>query len=37
LLVNDSIYTRVTPDQVRQILEDCRKVFGAHAAQPAHA
>jgi [NiFe] hydrogenase diaphorase moiety large subunit len=37
LLVNERIYTRVTPDQVHQIIEDCRKVFGAHAAQPAHA
>ncbi len=40
LLVNDRVYTRVTPDQVHQIIEDCRRVFGAHAAQaaePAHA
>ena len=37
LLVNDRVYTCVTPDQVHQIIEDCRKVFGAHAAQPAHA
>jgi [NiFe] hydrogenase diaphorase moiety large subunit len=37
LLVNDRVYTRVTPEQVHQIIEDCRKVFGAHAAQPAHA
>jgi [NiFe] hydrogenase diaphorase moiety large subunit len=37
LLVNERVYTRVTPDQVHQIIEDCRKVFGAHAAQPAHA
>ena len=36
LLVNDRVYTRVTPDQVHQIIEDCRRVFGAHAAQPAH-
>jgi [NiFe] hydrogenase diaphorase moiety large subunit len=34
LLVNDRVYTRVTPDQVHSILEDCRRVFGAHAAQP---
>jgi NADH:ubiquinone oxidoreductase subunit E len=33
LLVNDRVYTRVTPDQVSRILEDCRKVFGTHAAQ----
>jgi [NiFe] hydrogenase diaphorase moiety large subunit len=37
LLVNDRVYTKVTPDQVHQIIEDCRRVFGAHAAQPAHA
>jgi len=37
LLVNDRVYTRVTPDQVHHIIEDCRKVFGAHAAQPVHA
>jgi [NiFe] hydrogenase diaphorase moiety large subunit len=37
LLVNDRVYTRVTPEQVHQIIEDCRKVFGAHAAQTAHA
>jgi len=37
LLVNERVYTRVTPDQVHQIIEDCRKVFGAHAAQPVHA
>ena len=36
LLVNECVYTRVTPDQVHEILEDCRRVFGAHAAQPAH-
>jgi [NiFe] hydrogenase diaphorase moiety large subunit len=37
LPVNDRVYTRVTPEQVHQIIEDCRKVFGAHAAQTAHA
>jgi [NiFe] hydrogenase diaphorase moiety large subunit len=37
LLVNERIYTRVTPERVHEIIEDCRKVFGAHAAQPAHA
>jgi NADH:ubiquinone oxidoreductase subunit E len=36
LLVNGRLYTRVTPDQVHHIIDDCRKVFGAHAAQPAH-
>jgi NADH:ubiquinone oxidoreductase subunit E len=37
LLVNERVYTKVTPDQVHAVLEDCRKVFGAHAAQPVHA
>jgi NADH:ubiquinone oxidoreductase subunit E len=37
LLVNERVYTKVTPEQVHRILEDCRKVFGAHAAQPVHA
>ena len=37
LLVNDRVYTRVSPDQVRLIIDDCRKVFGAHAAQATHA
>jgi len=36
LLVNDRVYTKVTPDQVHGIIDDCRKVFGAHAAQAAH-
>jgi NADH:ubiquinone oxidoreductase subunit E len=36
LLVNDRVYARVTPDQVHTIIEDCRRVFGAHAAQPLH-
>ena len=37
LLVNDRVYTKVTPEQVHQIIEDCRQVFGAHAVQQAHA
>ena len=37
LLVNDRVYTQVTPEQVHEIIDDCRKVFGAHAAQAAHA
>jgi NADH:ubiquinone oxidoreductase subunit E len=37
LLVNDRVYTRVSPEQVHRIIDDCRKVFGAHAAQPVHA
>lgn len=33
LLVNDRIYTQVTPESVHDILEECRKAFGAHAFQ----
>ncbi len=33
LLVNDRVYTRVTPDEVHRIIEECRKVFGAHHLQ----
>ena len=31
LLVNDQVYTRVTPEQVHEILEACRKTFGIYA------
>lgn len=31
LLVNERVYTRVTPDMVHDILEDCRSRFGVHA------
>jgi hypothetical protein len=37
LLVNDRVYTRVSAEQVHRIIDDCRKVFGAHAAQAAQA
>lgn len=30
LLVNDEIYTRVTPEGVYEILDSCRGKFGAH-------
>ena len=33
LLINDKVYTRVTPDQVHDILEECRATFGLHALQ----
>ena len=33
LLVNDQVFTQVTPEKVHDILEGCRKVFGAHAEQ----
>lgn len=37
LLVNERVYTRVTPEQVHQIIEECKATFGAHARQVAHA
>jgi NADH:ubiquinone oxidoreductase subunit E len=33
LLVNDQVYTRVTPDGVLEILDQCRKAFGVYAEQ----
>lgn len=33
LLVNERIYTKVTPENVHNILEECRKVFGVHSLQ----
>ncbi len=33
LLVNDQVFTKVTPEKVHDILEGCRKVFGAGALQ----
>lgn len=33
LLVNDQIFTRVSPEKVHDIIEGCRKVFGPHAVQ----
>ena len=33
LLVNDQVHSRVTPEQVHEILEACRSAFGVHAAQ----
>ena len=31
MLVNDRVYTRVTPDMVADILRECRGIFGLHA------
>ncbi len=31
LLVNEKIYTRVTPERIHGILEECRRQFGMHA------
>lgn len=35
LLVNDQIFTRVTPEKVHGILEECRQAFGVHAVAGA--
>ncbi len=31
LLVNDRVYTQVTPERVREIIAECRRSFGVHA------
>jgi [NiFe] hydrogenase diaphorase moiety large subunit len=31
LLINDQVYTSVTPEKVHMILEECREQFGVHA------
>lgn len=31
MLVNERIFTHVTPEKVHGILADCRRIFGAHA------
>ena len=33
LLVNDKVYTRVTPEKVHAILDECRSQFGVHSRQ----
>jgi NADH:ubiquinone oxidoreductase subunit E len=33
LLVNDQVFTRLTVDKVQEILEGCRRSFGANVAQ----
>jgi [NiFe] hydrogenase diaphorase moiety large subunit len=37
LLVNDRVYTRVTPEQVHEIIDECKVTFGAHARQAVHS
>ncbi|HNR34217.1 MAG TPA: NAD(P)H-dependent oxidoreductase subunit E [Candidatus Hydrogenedentes bacterium] len=34
LLVNDRVYTRVTPEMVHDIVESCRKTFSVYAVTP---
>jgi len=33
MLVNDQVFTKVTPDKVHEILGACQKAFGPHTAQ----
>ncbi len=33
MLVNDQVFTRVTPDKVHEILEGCRRVFSVYAVE----
>ena len=33
LLVNDKVFTRVTPERVHEILQECRSAFGQHAME----
>ncbi len=33
MLVNDQVFLSVTPEKVHEVLEGCRKVFGANALQ----
>jgi [NiFe] hydrogenase diaphorase moiety large subunit len=34
MLVNDRVFTRITPEKVHGILEQCRQTFGMHAMEP---
>ena len=33
LLVNERVYTRVSPSQVHEILDECRAIFGSQSMQ----
>lgn len=33
MLVNDKLYTQVCPERIHEILEECRRTFGMHAAE----
>ena len=37
ILVNDRVYTQVSPEQVHEIIDECRSTFGAHARQAVHS
>lgn len=34
MLVNDQVFTRVTPESIHRILAACESAFGPHAPQP---
>ena len=34
LLINEEVYTQVTPEKVHDIIEGCRRTFGVHAQEP---
>lgn len=36
LLVNEKVYTGVTPEKVYEIIEECRGEFGLHAVHKEH-
>jgi [NiFe] hydrogenase diaphorase moiety large subunit len=33
MLVNERVYTRVTPERIHGILEECRRTYGVHAME----
>jgi [NiFe] hydrogenase diaphorase moiety large subunit len=33
MLVNERVFTKVTPNKVHEILEECRKAFGVYAVE----
>jgi NADH-quinone oxidoreductase E subunit len=35
MLVNDNVYTQVTPEKVHEIIEQCRQTFGVFALEPS--
>lgn len=40
MMINEKMYTRVTPTMVQSILDECRSIFGVHALESrmgAHA
>ena len=37
LLVNDRVYTGVTPEHVHAIIDECKSTFGAHAREAVHS